>query len=370
MITTDPKPDYWQAYGPFQHVKHALIKHYLGGWFPKLGTWAGRVLYIDTHAGRGRHLSGEIGSPLIALDVLLGHSYRDELLRKSEVRFFFIERDQDNLKSLKAELNQTGTLPPGVHVDTTAGDAYRVLSAVVQRLQERGNRMAPAFIFVDPYGFKIPGKLLKELMAAGRVELFLNVIWRELDMAIRQRKPPEHGAARTLDDIFTHDGWRSIDGMTADDRIGQAMHLVSKVIGAKWHTYFRMTTGGAATRYVLLHLTNSDAGRKLMKECMWRSAPGGDFEVWQCDDPTQPWLITPEPDLAPLRKWVIERLQKRVYTRDELSDELQAEPWLDAHMNQVLKQLRKEGEIEMDRRSRTISLTGCLRLPGMAGEPN
>ena len=66
----------------------------------------------------------------------------------------------------------------------------------------------------------------------------------------------------------------------------------------------------------------------------------------------------------------IERLQKRVYTRDELSDELQAEPWLDAHMTQVLKQLRKEGEIEMDRRSRTISLTGCLRLPGMAGEPN
>ena len=42
--------------------------------------------------------------------------------------------------------------------------------------------MAPAFLFVDPYGFKIPAQLLGDLMKAGRVELFINVMWRELDM--------------------------------------------------------------------------------------------------------------------------------------------------------------------------------------------
>jgi hypothetical protein len=47
--------------------------------------------------------------------------------------------------------------------------------------------MAPAFLFVDPYGFKIPAKLLGDLMKAGRVELFINVMWRELDMLIQQR---------------------------------------------------------------------------------------------------------------------------------------------------------------------------------------
>ena len=60
MMTADPSPEYWREYGPFQHAKHCLIKHYLDGWFPKLGTWAGRVLYIDTHAGRGRYSSGEL----------------------------------------------------------------------------------------------------------------------------------------------------------------------------------------------------------------------------------------------------------------------------------------------------------------------
>ena len=56
---SDPNPAYWEQYGPFQHVKHELIRCYLNGWFPKLGTWAGRVLYVHTHAGRGRYVSGD-----------------------------------------------------------------------------------------------------------------------------------------------------------------------------------------------------------------------------------------------------------------------------------------------------------------------
>ena len=101
------------------------------------------------------------------------------------MRFFFIERDPDNLNSLKAELSQNRSCPSRVHVHTSAGDAYTVLSSVVQRLRESASSMAPAFIFVDPYGFKVPGKLLAQLMTVGRVELFVNVIWRELDMAIQ-----------------------------------------------------------------------------------------------------------------------------------------------------------------------------------------
>ena len=51
--THDP---YWRDYTNLQQAKHALIRRYLGGWFAKLGSWASRVLYIDTHAGRGKGL--------------------------------------------------------------------------------------------------------------------------------------------------------------------------------------------------------------------------------------------------------------------------------------------------------------------------
>ena len=75
---SDPNPAYWEQYGPFQHVKHELIRCYLNGWYPKLGTWARRVLYVDTHAGRGRYESGDPGLPVIALQTLLRHSYARE----------------------------------------------------------------------------------------------------------------------------------------------------------------------------------------------------------------------------------------------------------------------------------------------------
>lgn len=198
MTFADPSPEYWREYGSFQAIKHRLIKHYLDGWFPKLGTWAGRVLYVDTHAGRGRHSSGQAGSPLVALETLLRHPYRDKLLQRSEVRFLFVERDPSNLELLRDELKGIGDFPKGVHVNTSAGNAYEVLSAIVEDLRESGRNMAPAFIFVDPYGFRVPGALLSQLMSAGRVELFVNVIWRELDMAIRQRQPPGHGLAASL----------------------------------------------------------------------------------------------------------------------------------------------------------------------------
>ena len=55
----DESPEYWAGYSNLQHVKHELIRRYLGGWFPMLGTWAGRVLYLDTHAGRGTYLTGQ-----------------------------------------------------------------------------------------------------------------------------------------------------------------------------------------------------------------------------------------------------------------------------------------------------------------------
>ncbi len=363
MTNADQNPDYWLAYGTFQKIKHDLIRNYLGGWFPKLGTWAGRVLYVDTHAGRGRHRSGETGSPLVALRTLLEHSYRDRLLQQSEVRFFFIEQDPANLDALNAELKQMGPLPARVHVDTSGDDAYRVLSDSVRTLQASGQRMAPAFIFVDPYGFKLPGDLLARLMAAGQVELFVNVIWRELDMAIQKRPPAEHGLATTLDRIFAGDDWWMIDGDTANERMDQAVRLFSNRIGARWHTYIRMTSGGDAVRYLLLHLTNHDQGRELMKECIWKVAPDGGFEVRQRDDHRQPLLIKPEPDLTPLREWLLERLRQRPHTKSELDDELRLELWLPTHLRTIVRRLREGHEVEVDGSSGMISLPRNPRLP-------
>ena len=93
----DTNPKYWDEYTNLQRVKHELIREYLNGWLPKLGYSAGRIVYIDTHAGRGTHLQGELGSPLVALKTFLEHNHRDRILERSQVVFWFIERDEENL---------------------------------------------------------------------------------------------------------------------------------------------------------------------------------------------------------------------------------------------------------------------------------
>jgi three-Cys-motif partner protein len=348
---SDPNPAHWDQYGPFQHVKHNLIRCYLGGWYPKL-SWSGRVLYVDTHAGRGVFETGDPGSPLVALRTLLEHSHRDNLLAASEYNFLFIERDPENLAMLNGEIDRLKPLPPRVNVDTSEGDAFGKLSSVLADLRRDGQRMSPAFLFVDPYGFKIPGRVLADLMNAGdRVELFINIMWRELDMLVQQRPPLNTPHANTLDEIFASGEWRhEITGATPEDRLDQAVRLLARAIGARWWTSaVRMSTGGATTRYALLHLTNSDKGRDLMKSCSWSIFPAGQFLVRKSDNPDQQVLFEPEPDLTPVRAWVIEKLKVKARHWQDLHEAIRSEIWLEKHLNEVVRALKAEGVIDADR---------------------
>ena len=343
----DRSPTYWTEYSNLQKVKHDLIREYLNGWFPKLGLWAGRIVYLDTHAGRGRHMSGEDGSPLVALTTFLSHSSRDRILTNAEVCFFLVERDAENYDQLQEEIASLGELPRNLTVHPTQGESFALLQELVGDLRSDGAELAPAFVFVDPYGFKVPGSVLADLMSFRRVELFINVIWRELDMAISHgRKDQDGGHARNLDDIFGSRRWLTeINSTDADERAEQAVNLMRGMVGATWATHIRMLGPNNATRYLLLHLTNHDAGRELMKDCMWKVCPEGGFYARRSDDPRQALLITPEPNLQPLEEWVLEQLRSRPMRWSELSERVVAEVWRRPQLNATVRQLRRSGVI-------------------------
>ena len=342
----DTRPEYWREYTNLQHVKHQLIKEYLNGWFPKLGYWSGRILYFDTHAGRGRHLAGEYGSPLVALQTFLKHSHRDRILENSEVRFFFAEIDEENLTVLEKEIAKLGKLPPGVHVKPSGGDCFGQLEAIINNLNRREKRLAPAFLFIDPYGFKVPGRLLRHLMQFDRVELFVNVIWRELDMAIIQARSNSEGMAKTLDEIFDGSEWRErIVGDTIDQRADAAIDLIRDMCKAEWATAVRMMGANGQTRYLLVHLTNHEAGRDLMKDCIWKVCPDGGFYARRSDNPNQTLLITPEPNLADLEEWLLRQLEGGPKRWSELTEAIRGELWRSKHLNEVIRRLRRRKTI-------------------------
>ena len=348
MTFKDPRPKYWAEYTNLQQVKHDLVRHYLYGWFAKLGFWAGKIVYLDTHAGRGRHTGGEEGSPLVALRALLEHKSRDQILARSEAIFLLVERDEENADRLRRELGEIGDLPANISVDVHAGECFGLLSQLVDSLRSQDKRLAPAFVFVDPYGFKVPGRVLRDLLTFPRVELFLNLIWRELDMAIAQAcGNPSGGLAGTLDQIFDGNVW--LDGISSEDpdeRAFQAANLIRNMVEARWATSIRMLGRNNVTRYLLLHLTNHDAGRDLMKDCMWKVCPDGGFYASKNLDPAQQLLITPTPDLAPLETWVLERLREAPGRWSQIEAELRETLWRGPQLNKVIRDFVADGTLE------------------------
>ena len=344
MSHLDPNPDYWGEPSNHQHAKHELIRQYLNGWFPKLGSWSGRIIYLDTHAGRGKHITGNYGSPLVALHTFLNHRYKEKILERCEVIFNFIEKDQNNFDALKQEIGALGAFPKKIKIHPVCGDCFEICSGIVEHLKSTNKSMAPAFIFVDPFGFKIPLPLLHELMSFQRVELLVNVIWRELGMAIAQGND-NSGMRKSLNDIFGDDSWQKLTHLSFDYQAHACINLYREIIGSKWATYIRMQGINNATRYMLLHLTNHDAGRVLMKECMWNVCPTGGFYARYGDNPNQEYLIKSKPDLKPLREWVLDSLRQGPIRWEELSDRLKHQLWLDKHLRSVLSDLRNKSII-------------------------
>jgi three-Cys-motif partner protein len=261
--------------------------------------------------------------------------------------YFFIERDQQNVAALNQEL-VAHTLPQNIFAKAAHGDCFEIIEGAISTFEKDGKQLPPGFFFVDPYGFKLPGNLLRKLMDYPKVELFVNVIWRELDMAIQQaRGVGKLGMAATLTSVFDGDGWKKICAEDADERAEQCADLFREITKARWGTHIRMLDNGRI-RYFLLHLTNHDAGRDLMKECIWKACPDGGYYASKSDNPRQQLLIQLEPDLRPLRCWVTERLTAGPKRWQELTEELRKELWLGKHLNEVILSMRKCGEIVAD----------------------
>jgi len=88
--------------------KHFVLKEYLNGWFPILGRWNSRIVFIDGFAGPGQYRGGEPGSPMIALDAIDQHS-NSANLQGTEVVCIFIEESKDRADFLRSLLGKRGS---------------------------------------------------------------------------------------------------------------------------------------------------------------------------------------------------------------------------------------------------------------------
>lgn len=270
-----PKPDHTDA-------KHRILKAYLSGWYPILGRWSGRVIYLDAFAGPGVYAGGEPGSPIIALDTLLNHS-RLPSLRTCEFRFNFLEADAGRLAQLEKEVNDykaaRGGLPPNVNV-RSSGDTFEVAAGrMLAYLEDRDEPMPPTFAFIDPFGHKgLPLHLIGRLLDAKKCELCVHFMLGSITRWIRRgRSDPD------IQKLFGTDEYREAEQMNGARRQLFLLELYKRQLRevAKFSYVCSLSLFGIRNRWIsaIVYATNNIRGMEVMKRAMWTvdQANGGRF---------------------------------------------------------------------------------------------
>ena len=329
----DTNERYWSEYTGLQEAKHQLLRKYLAGWFPILTSFHGRVIYVDCHAGRGIHETGQQGSPILALQGLLTHQLRTQILDSTEVYFIFFENDPTNYEHLCAEIKSLGELPSNIKVDIVREDYEKSLR---ERVDDK--LVAPSFAFVDPFGFTLSMELLNDLLAFPRCELLINFMFRYVNMAIHH--PAQ---ASNMDSLFGCQDWRELVNIeNSHEREYETIALFSHQLKAEFVTHINMVGDNKVLKYVLLHASNHPRGRELMKESMWAVVPDGSFTAFERNTPNQLVFIEPEPSLEPLKDLLWENFTGQQVYMEEIYDWLLRELYIEKHVHQVLREYRNQ----------------------------
>lgn len=288
---------YWSEYNNLQHIKHKILRRYLGAWYAILARGGfPKLVYIETHAGRGRHLGGQEGSPLVAMTTLLGHAARPAILESSECVFRFVERDAESALALRKEIESLGQLPKQINWKVLEKDYSEFMKQVLTHLDQRKRKRYASFVFVDPFGYSLDTSQLARVLELTDGEMFINFMWRWVDMAI-----VDDTKSALLDQVFGCRDWIELRKVSdAEERCERAIELLRVRIGGSHHLDVRMLAENGQAKYVLLHAANHPRAFQVMKQSLWSVVPEGDFRVRQSDDPSQGVLLTANPDLRPL----------------------------------------------------------------------
>lgn len=339
-----PKEIVWKL-APHTRGKHEVLRHYLAAWFPILGSFAGRVVFIDGFAGPGEYAGGEPGSPLIALD-----AFRQRASNlKGEAVFLFIEKDRDTAKHLD-ELVKRQQRPPNCKVEVETSEFEKKMTAELDAMP-RGTRLAPAFVMLDPFGISgAPMTLVARLLASGRAEIYLSFMYEFID---RFKSTPEF--EKSLAELYGTEEWRNglaLEGEAKKDFFFSLYDAQLRKAGAKHVVRFDLYEGGRLV-YAIFFATKHWKGADVMKHAIWKVAPFGDFAFRGAH---YGQLTLETVDYTRFRKPLQERFRNKGWVTIEDVEEFVGSDQTDFHTGQlkkpVLVPMEKEKLIEVDPKTR------------------
>lgn len=321
-------------------AKHAILRRYLDAWLPIITRWNGRVLYIDGFAGPGEYVGGKEGSPIIAINAVKEH--RAQI--KSEIRMFFIEADEKRCEFLKQKIAML-TIPTNVKPECFCAKFDETLKKLLDYIDEQKTRLAPAFVFIDPFGFTgMPFALIKRIMGNGKCEVLITFMYEEINRFVSDKKLWEN-----LKELYGTDEWMKVIPMKNPQQRAACLHDIYRKqleneAGIKFVRSFKMVNKVNKTDYFLFFGTNNILGLKKMKEAMWKIDKIGQFQFSDAThNPNQPVLFETGPDYNLLRKIILQNFQHKSVSVAELENFILTQtPFRETHYKrQILVPMEK-----------------------------
>ncbi len=289
-----------------QHTaaKHAILRNYLGGWYPKLGLSQGRVLFLDGFAGPGIYTDGSDGSPVIALRTLMDHPHRAAILNRSEIVYLFNEKDKARFESLErvvADLKiEYGGWPRGVTVGVHNQSFGELADGILEYLEKERQSLAPTFAFVDPFGYRdVNMAKLAKLLRFAKCELYL---YFDFNSVVRFATAGNVDAR--LEALFGTDEFKKAPP-TGPERARFLLKLYERqlrdVAKFEYVQAFAMKNQRGITGNYMIFASRHLDGLDLMKKAMWSVAPTGDYQFSDRLAGQDILIGMEKPDTTPLR---------------------------------------------------------------------
>jgi len=138
-------------------------------------------------------------------------------------------------------------------------DFDKAINHILDNIQN----IAPTFIFIDPFGFKIRIKTIERIMQIEKSEVLLNFMFTRINQFLSDKK-----MENTFDDLFGNCNWRKFKNLKGEKRERGIIECYRNQLKkfSKYVYYFKLEfPSKRKTYYYLFHLTNHFLGCAIMK---------------------------------------------------------------------------------------------------------
>ena len=342
-------------------AKHDIYRRYLERWFPILlrGRHAfASVTYAEGFAGPGTYIGGEPGSPIIAIQALISQVPKDSGI----ARFVFVDDDPrctarllDELKAAFPDRPRTTTAMPVLVRQGTCQDELETALAVAHAWDQ------PIFANLDSWGnVPVPHRLLQRIAKNISSEVIVTLLPQHFVRFVTQLGPAG-------DEVFGGDpAWREVVNRSPEAKSRHILECYRRSLQAAGFKYlldFELVTPRGQSLYLVFGTSNS-LGVEKMKDSLWEvdRSTGIGFRDPRAEQ-AETLFELDEPDLAPLRRFLRQRLADDGPARVESLREWTHwnTVYRKQHVIAALTRLRNDGAITADhpgpiRRASTVCL--------------